>query len=732
MVKITRSAWASSILATIIAVLMLVFVITTSRAVINLLDEINDQRIPQAKAVARIQSLLIQHERVLYSCYINQDITGIGENMAALQKEIHTSIDFLATDGMLANYAQSIRKNFRPIEQTAYQLEAAMQSEPINEELAMDLLGNITNLSAVAEDDLISTAQMLDQVSHDGMDSNRDMVSRLSVVMSSFSVSMGVLFVLFILFLIRYNQESKKRKQLNQFPELNPNPVLSFDLNFNLNYCNPATLKTLKKHIGEDAQDEQILPKDYKHRLEQMEKLDLARQTWTFEIGDLIFLYRVHFAKAQKMIQIYIENVTEQFNQQKKLEYIAYHDEITDLPNRNYLMVELNRSVKNNETKFLLVMYVIGLAKVVSHAGNEAANDVVKQIKQRFLLAGFNLIKLETNLYALNLDEFNKEQQQLLYEIFNHAFCFESQSFDLKVEVGIASSEQAQSGFQLINNASRALHTLEKKNDQWFALYDQTLGEKILEKNEREQDLKKAIEANELVLHYQPQQCLKDSTFSGCEALVRWQRKDKLLSPFFFIPLAEEIGFITKIGDWVLETAIKQVADWQSQGKFLNDVMAINVSAQQFVKPNFVDQVKMLLRDFDVEAKNIELEITETVFMDDIEYCIKVMNDLKALGVLLAIDDFGTGYSSFSYLTRFPVDKLKIDKAFVDDVDKEQGQTIVKAMIELGHHLNMDVLCEGVEHKNQSQIITSLGCDQIQGYFFAKPITHQQLFERFF
>ena len=229
------------------------------------------------------------------------------------------------------------------------------------------------------------------------------------------------------------------------------------------------------------------------------------------------------------------------------------------------------------------------------------------------------------------------------------------------------------------------------------------------------------------MLHYQPKVDVKSGQITGVEALIRWQKPDgQFVFPDSFIPLAEETGLILPIGEWVLREACTQLARWQAQGMWLQ--VAVNLSVKQFHAGNLVEVVNDILKDTGIDKRYLTLELTESLLMDNAEQSIETLNRLMDLGIKISMDDFGTGYSSFSYLKRFPLHELKIDRSFVMDMaNGSEDQTLVAAMVYLGHEFNLKVVAEGVEKQEQLEILRSLSCEEYQGYLFSRPVSVEDL-----
>ena len=275
----------------------------------------------------------------------------------------------------------------------------------------------------------------------------------------------------------------------------------------------------------------------------------------------------------------------------------------------------------------------------------------------------------------------------------------------------------------LVKNADAAMYAAKEDGRNAFRFHSREIKNQSIERLMLETSLRRALERNELLLYYQPKRDLSRGGISGVEALLRWNHPDLgLLQPSRFIPLAEETGLIVPIGKWVLETACAQSMAWQRQG--LPAIrMAVNLSPRQFADPNLLADVRAALEKSGMPAQLLELEITESMVMQNVERAVRVLEAIKSLGITLAIDDFGTGYSSMSLVKKFPIDALKIDRSFVRDITNDnENKAIADAIITLGRALNLTVVAEGVETAEQEAFLLAHNCDEIQGYLISKPV----------
>jgi len=283
----------------------------------------------------------------------------------------------------------------------------------------------------------------------------------------------------------------------------------------------------------------------------------------------------------------------------------------------------------------------------------------------------------------------------------------------------------------LLRNADTAMYSAKAKGGNRYQFYTNEMNQKVNSRLTIETELRRAIKQNEFEVHYQPQVNAHTGELEGAEALVRWIHPTAgMVSPVEFIPIAEETGLIRDIGDWVLEQACNTFQQWNLESE-LNLSVAVNVSVTQ-LDDSFVLRVQEILKQSGFDKDNLELEITESLLMDNIEENVRIMDNITRQGVRFAMDDFGTGYSSLSYLRQFPISKLKIDRSFVNDItDDSDDEAIIRAIIAMGQTLKMKVIAEGVENHQQLLLLQTMGCDSYQGYYFSKPLPAENFYEKY-
>lgn len=417
------------------------------------------------------------------------------------------------------------------------------------------------------------------------------------------------------------------------------------------------------------------------------------------------------------------------------LQQLAYFDPLTKIGNRLNFTRTADRYVKAEvTTQFALILVNLNRFKMINEAlGHRLGDEVLKEVARRLKYSD----SLEFPAFRIGGDEFVllvENDCSLAYETFTyelitklHApFVIADHEIVINTNVGISIYPQhGQSAETLLKNASAALQHAKSSSKNEFVLYSERLESDALRKMEIEVHLQKAIELDQLSVHYQPKIHLQSETIVGMEALVRWNHpRLGMVSPAEFIPIAEETGLINDIGEWVLRTACNQSKRWQLSG-YPPLLLSVNVSALQFQNRNFCEVVSSVLQESGLRPDFLELEITESI-VQNIKESVSILKKLKKLGVQCSIDDFGTGYSSLSVLEQLPINTLKIDKSFIDRLSENSHSPMVKTIVELGLNLRLIVVAEGIESVHQSDILKEYGCSIGQGYLFSKPVTPNQ------
>lgn len=441
------------------------------------------------------------------------------------------------------------------------------------------------------------------------------------------------------------------------------------------------------------------------------------------------------------MRAFYQTSVEEPFQKQKEaqfqLRYIAYHDELTKLPNGRFLKEKLQEELeKRPEQKKAVMLLDIDRFKTINESlGHSFGDLVLKGVAQRLqqiLPSNLVITRLGGDEYTILLPMVEHEEDivaicKQIQNVMNQPFQIQHLTLNVTFNIGISLyPDHGQDETELIKRSHIAMNEARKEVHR-FKFFHRDMDKQLLKNLVLEQDLHKAIVNGELFVMYQPQVDLRTGKILALEALVRWKHpKRGLISPAEFIPIAEATGLIIPIGEYVLKESCMQLKEWHRNG--LPPIgVSVNLSTRQFFQQNIVEIVENILIESELSPHYLELEITESMTMD-VKNAISVLQDFKKLGVNIAVDDFGTGYSSLHYLRDLPIDRLKIDQSFVQDVmDDKKEAAIISMIISIAKHLQIEVIAEGVEHMEQLQFLKKQGCSQIQGYFFSKPLSAKDI-----
>ncbi len=446
-----------------------------------------------------------------------------------------------------------------------------------------------------------------------------------------------------------------------------------------------------------------------------------------------------------------IHDVTDRWQVQHQVQKLSYYDQVTGLPNRARLTGQvakwLDKPVENDERIALIWLDLDHFERINDTLGHGSGDHLLRCIADRLKLG-----LLEAEAHPLWQPPYNAEFKPIICRLGADEFVIalphvpsldnipialdslqENISLATKIdgtEITVTSSigvsvfpEDGTDVETLLRNAGTAMHRAKTNGRNRFQFFKNEFSEKAHQHLVIETELRRAIEENQFLLHYQPKVNLQDNSVEGMEALVRWRHpKLGIVSPADFIPVAEQCGLIVPLGKWVLENSLAQVAQWNKDGLKKMKV-SVNMSGAQLQEDGFLETVQDMIAASGVDPTQLELELTEGLLMTDTDSSIRILNELNRSGVTVSIDDFGTGYSSLSYLTRFPISTLKIDRSFVHNLTSHRGNAaIVSATIALAHSLRMHVVAEGVEERPELDFLRGLGCDSIQGYFFSKPL----------
>ena len=431
------------------------------------------------------------------------------------------------------------------------------------------------------------------------------------------------------------------------------------------------------------------------------------------------------------------KDITNTIASNERIQFLAYHDSLTGLANRAYFEESLRKELKSAKSGLLAVIFIdFDRFKVINDSlGHDAGDELLVAISTRLA----SVIRPDDTLARLGGDEFTillknvmteaeiMEMLEQMMKVLTPAYFIKNNYVITTPSMGISVSEgKEKSAVTMMKQADIAMYYSKKSGKNQYNFYKSGM-EGVSENHLRlEQDLHHAILNDEFILYYQPQVDTQEDLIYGVEALIRWEHpKLGLLSPFHFIDLAEETNLIIPIGEWIIKEACRQGKEWHDSGNMIQ--VSINISPKQFQSKQLVDFIAASLAESGFDPSYLIIEITEAIAMNQIERTVDTMHRLKELGVRISIDDFGTGHSSLSYLTKLPIDALKIPREFVQDLGTETNNAIVHTIITLANNLNLNLVAEGVELKEQLLLLQEMGCYSIQGFLFSKPVKAEDI-----
>jgi len=436
----------------------------------------------------------------------------------------------------------------------------------------------------------------------------------------------------------------------------------------------------------------------------------------------------------------FFSDISERKASEQRIHRLAYYDALTHLPNRTLFQDRLHTALQSAERqKSWVVLMFLDLDRfkpINDSLGHAAGDRMLKEMATRLLgcvaeddtvarMGGdeFTLLLQPRVSREMALNRAIHVAEQILASLVK-PFVLEGREFFVTASIGIALSPQDGNELsQLMKNADTAMYHAKERGKNNFQFYQADMNASALERLELESDLRHALDQNEFVLYYQPQFSGDGKRLTGAEALLRWRHPRRgLVPPGDFIPVLEELGLVVDVGDWVLSEACRQLKTWH-QNKVRVPKVSVNISARQFSDGQLGERIATILKDTGLPPACLELELTESILMREVNEAMQILDSLKNLGLSIAVDDFGTGYSSLNYLKQFPIDVLKIDRTFVDGLPSgEQDAQIARAIIAMAHSLNLAVIAEGVETHEQLDFLREHGCDEVQGYLFGRPM----------
>ena len=529
--------------------------------------------------------------------------------------------------------------------------------------------------------------------------------------------------------------------QLARISLENPNMVMIADLAGAILFSNPACTKTVEQlHI---SSVENLLPENHLELIDQTHNSGDEVIRVERVIGDFHFQWNYYLQSDLNRIHIYAIDMTQYRLMEEQLRRDAFHDPLTGLPNRNYfnslLEHAIERTSRRNDYEFAVLYLDLDRFKYINdslgHVYGDKFLETVAQVLKNCLRPGDYIARLGGDEFAILLDSVTDEQEvtniaNRIQQVLSKPIHLNQHETFTSASIGIAMSDRGYNNPQdILRDADIAMYSAKQAGRARYAVFDGRMHEEMVHVMRLEVDLRHALQNNDLHVYYQPIYSISEKRLAGLEALVRWQHPERgLLEPHDFITLAEEMSIIREIDYLVLKEATRQLTLWRKKFETAGNIkMHINLSGIHFNSTAILAEIGNVLKDNKLSNDSLQLELTESVLMDNTGYSSEIFKILSKLGVHISIDDFGVGYSSLSRLTKLPVDMLKIDRGFVQSMIVDSSSlNITRAVIDLAHDLDMQVIAEGVETQGQYQILARMGCQYAQGYYISRPLTVEE------
>lgn len=692
------------------------------------------EKLPLSQRIGELRGVIANEERLLYEYY---SYTATREDF--LKQRIHNKTQLfdivtkLEEDRSSRNKINELRTRLMSLWQLSDELSDTLANTEVDWDQARSILAKIKPQVRQIEATLgvITSAnqQAVNQLGTESQDSVANMVR--SAIGFSVLIFGAAFFVGY--YVVAIIREGAERRRLALFAERDPNPVLRLSSNGDVLYANPATNELLRQ--VNISSINQVLPADLQPHLIAARttlntQFEYAHGAHTLECT---LAYLADFTE----FHAYLKDVSARKQAEERLAYQAFYDAATGLPNQYKLHDDLSHAFSQQQTGSAMMIVADREQEILESFGAAETEKWLTKIAQRlgcdlnheieklyrFGSNAFVLLRLPCNLSDAQqrAEQFLKAAQLPLqvdgYELFS------TLSIGAALIKYNAEKDTTNLADSLVQQAASACNRVRRAGGNDFTVFDEAMNRAAFNALRLAADLQHAVENNELRLQYQPKVDTATGRLLGMEALVRWMHPERgMISPIEFIPVAEDTGLIVGIGRWVLFEACRQNAEWQQMG--LRPLrVAVNLSARQFRSGNLLNEIDAALAETGLAVNSLELEVTESMVMDDPESVIQLLGAIHDRGIHLALDDFGTGHSSLAYLKRFPIDCVKVDRAFIKDTPGNSDDVaIAKTIIAMAQALGLSTVAEGVETIEQLNLIKSMGCDQIQGYYFSRPL----------
>jgi len=701
----------------------------------NAIDLVS-HRIPILTSINELIADLSEQERIIYEYYRSQDGKTFLKSSSSIKNTFEMHLAVILSQARFEQEADLIVRGQKEI---TILFEKFYQSMEVDEDNWDELRDMLTTVSTVRQD-LLPTLKSIELQTKKTVDEGHKATLEQMAISHWLVIIYGVAIVLIAAviswYIRQYILTQAKNTRLALFSHRNPNPILSVNNLGEVVFANPASEKLLLC-VGYKASDvNYLLPSNFLSLRQQLSSEREHSVVVEQVINDHILQVSVYWHEEIDAYDVHIKDVTEGKLAEEQVNHLAFYNQETNLPNQYKFNKDIDKAISAGE-KFSIGNFAIrAFEEKVSTLGLEVTEALVKALANNISQAlppGVYFYQTNNNQFGLLCSQSNsslalQKLTKVVSDVADQSLITHYGEFFVELDFGYGCYPiHGKDRNFLIKSAHSALAVASEDEHNNFCLYEPIFSENRQRNIELLNKLRHAVAKQELFLVFQPQLDIQSNRITGIETLVRWQQGDNIISPVDFIPLAEQSGLIIPIGQWILEQACRFAKQLVDLG-YIDIVVAVNVSPRQFSHPQFCHTVQSVLKDVKLPPQNLELEITEGVFMHNEENTLAVLQQLKSTGLHLSIDDFGTGYSSLSYLKRFPIDKLKIDQSFIRDChNNDEDKAIIKTIVSLGKSLNLSLIAEGVEEESHVELLRGFGCDEIQGYWFSKPVLPEQL-----
>jgi len=713
--------------AVVFSVLLLMFLSSLQGLIaVNRIEASNrllvEDALPLIEIIQSVSHRLNEQEKLFYQYYLNGHLDGFVSLLGAYTRQNRRDLEQLSSALGNLPELETINTSLIKLNTVAERFDSTMQT-PVDWDKAR---GVLADFSPIVSKITLQSNLLLSQINSNVGEYADESVLEIEKTLVSVGSMILLLFITGTI-LLQINRSLNlaliEQQRLSSFPEHNPDPVLALNDNGVIIYANPGAKDLVRRETSE-RQLHCLLPANVEQLMVDAKTHDGVITNHHLLFGKT-FSLELHWLRELREYHLYLSDISERKSAQERLQYMAFHSSLTGLPNRQALELAFS----NEAPEYLLLFEVDDYQDVITSSGHATAESIIiafaKGLEDFVGKDQQQLFQIETNLFVFLAD--SSSQAALLIEKLKlqstQALNINGRHFYISVSVGGNNICGQNNLFEELRKVESALRAVVQQGGSTFREFDDQLDSQYIRRTELINDLRHAVNRHEFSINLQPIYMSADGSMVAAEALLRWhRRKNEWVSPVEFIPIAEHAGLIVMLSEWLIEEVFTIAREWKRQRtEELN--IAINISAVQWGNDDLTAYLSNKLIEFGLDASMFTLELTEQAALQSLEKSVATMLQMKEMGFKLAIDDFGTGFSSLNYLHRLPVDKLKIDKSFIHELEiGGKNAAIVKSLVDLAHQLGMQVVAEGVENSSQKRALTNWGCDFLQGYLFSKPL----------